>query len=169
MNTFPGWGEDFNWWQLTAAGSTGKIPRLVGFKLDVFETGSFQRKWGNNGRWMQSRPVAGDKTQTKPHYGLILFSVTTRSPTINSTDTSFHFFKKIIEVHLRSGQQLEQRVCAEGSSRETRREVSDSSPAKKWDIEEDFCRLVLTRRQTALVNESCVKAAASNLKSTLVQ
>lgn len=44
MSTFTCSGEDFNWWQLTAADYTGKILCLVGFKQDIFETRSAQMK-----------------------------------------------------------------------------------------------------------------------------
>lgn len=41
-------GRDLNRWQLTAADCMGRDPLcLVGLKLGIFETGSFQVKWGD--------------------------------------------------------------------------------------------------------------------------
>lgn len=72
MNTFTGLREDVDWWQPRAADYTGKIPCLVGFKQDLFETGSFLIKRGNDCRLMQSKPAAKDKIQTKTHYRVFI-------------------------------------------------------------------------------------------------
>lgn len=140
MNTFTGLREDVDWWQPRAADYTGKIPCLVGFKRDLFETGSFLRKRGNDCRWMQSKPAAKDEIQTKTHYTVSFFFLLQLDPTVSMTAIFSHSFPKI-DIHFVSVQQLALVVCIARSPARKKRETGKwhtKSTPKKCNIQERF-------------------------------